>query len=150
MQPSFCGFLYAAAGTFKPCLTFCHPEREQSCRCIMHEGLFSQVVFRYSRVNSFSVHCCCVSVKSTAWPSARGRGTTHCARALANTHSLVHIMRNCCKSTSCFSELLIFLNAQFFLPETHHIQNVISLLPFSLLLHTQAQIPFAGVTIALY
>lgn len=52
-------------------------------------------------------------MKSTAWPSEWGRGTTHCARALANTHLLVHIMRNCYKSTSCFQNCWFFLTLSY-------------------------------------
>lgn len=52
-------------------------------------------------------------MKSTAWPSEWGRGTTHCARAFANTHLLVHIIRNCYKSTSCFQNCWFFLTLSY-------------------------------------
>lgn len=37
-QASFSGLLYAAAGMFKTCLTYCHQDRKQSHTCIIHEA----------------------------------------------------------------------------------------------------------------
>lgn len=77
-----------------------------------------------------------LEIRSSEW----GRGTTHCARARANTHSLVHIMRNCYKSTSCFQNCWFFITLSYSYQAMKAATSQIWSHSFpSVLLHTQAK-----------
>lgn len=135
---SFCGLLYAAAGMFKTRLTYCQQDRKQSYRCFPEEAGAGRKGLTLSL--SLSVPVCWVSLKSAAWPFEWGRGTTHCARVRANTHSLVQIMRNCYKSTSCFQNCWFFIILSYSYQAMKSATSQIWSHSFpSVLLHTQAK-----------